>query len=192
MNKKKIGLLSGLFLIGLGLILVGLGLIRGSTLAMAQGYPLLGSELGEFYTEFHKSWVYVPEEVNIWSVAPDHRGDCEDHALTFYFEYTGTVSAWILVVRTRSGFLERMIGAPEYRIHALLVLWETDDFYIVDNGNVVYLEGPFASYDEAVTCYVKASGAVGAWSSYLPSKDEFPAEEDLHSRYLEERYQFLP
>ncbi len=193
MNKKQLGLLSGLFLTGLGLVLIGLGLVHGSTLGvMARGYPLAGTELGEFYAEFHKSWTYVPDEENIWFVAPDHRGDCEDYALTFYFEYPREVAAWILIVRTPSSFLEEILGAPKYRSHALLVLWETGGFYVVDNGNVVYLEGSFASYDGAVDFYMGASGAVSAWSWYLPPKDRFSAEESLHALYMGEKYQILP
>ena len=193
MSRRQSGLLSGLFLIGLGLIFTGLGLVHGSTLVvMAHGYPLAGSDLGEFYTKFHKSWTYVLDDENIWSIVPDHRGDCEDFALTFYNEYPREISAWILVIRTRPGFLVQVFGTPKYRGHALLVIWEKTGFYVVDNGNVVYLEGPFFSYEEAVDSYIKASSAERAWSWYLPPKEGFPTEENLHAIYVGEKYQVLP
>jgi len=177
----------------LALVALGAILIWGTEpVVLALDTPDLETELGEFYTEFYDSWTYVPDEGNIWSIVPNHRGDCEDFALTFYSEYPRTLSAWILVVRTRSSFLEQVFGAPKYQGHALLVIWETDGFYVVDNGNVVYLEGPFVSYEETVVFYIEVSGSVGAWDWYFPSQEEISSGEDLRTSYVSERVWAVP
>jgi len=175
------------------LVALGATLIWGTEpVVLALSNPVEETEFGKFYTEFDTSWMYIPDGENIWSVSPSYRGDCEDFALTFYSEYPHKISAWILVVRTRSSLLEQILGAPKYQSHALLVLWETRGFYVVDNGNTVHLVGPFVSYEETTTFYMEASGAESAWDWYLPLLEDLPSSEDIRSVYVSERSQILP
>ena len=184
------------FSVFLALLVVGLSLVFGTEpFYVARAAGIDGTELGRLYSEFEGSWDYVPDgEVDLWSVSPEHQGDCEDFALTFYVEYPRPVAGWILIVNTRSSFLERLLGASsKTSSHALLVLWEQDGFYVVDNGNVVGLEGPFSSYEETVTFYVEASRAVSAWDFLLPSSTEVASGiEGLRDLYLVSRHQVFP
>ena len=167
------------------LVVLGATLIWGTdpiVLALTTSAHNPETELGELYAEFYNSWAYVSDEEDIWSISPDHVGDCEDFALTFYSEYPREVPAWILVVSTPSNFLERVLGTHKYQGHVLLIIRETDGFYYaVDNGNV---GGPFSLYEEAVAFCVEVSGAESAWDWYLPSRESLLSAGDIQLIYV--------
>ena len=78
--------------------------------------------VGEDYSSFQRSWEYVRDVVDRWEYSPNHGGDCEDFAITFYKELSPKpIKGWAIVV-------------PK---HAILFLHTEGGWFALDNNSFI-------------------------------------------------------
>jgi hypothetical protein len=117
-------------LLVLALILMGMGCMclyfSKTVLGFPQSYQFLDLEIGRQYAQFHSDWEYVSDgEMDLWQYKLDHRGDCEDFAITFYKELSpAPLNGWLITVPGNPG-------------HALLFLHTEEGWFALDNNRFV-------------------------------------------------------
>lgn len=119
MKKKRNSVL--LFL-ALSLVLIEIWCIYLSGKVIAAPDKFSHLSIGRNYASFQRSWKYVKDVGDPWEYSPQHQGDCEDFAITFYKELSPPpLKGWVIVI-------------PK---HAVLFLHTEEGWFALDNDNFI-------------------------------------------------------
>lgn len=162
-------------------------LLLGGPLS-GEGYPLQGTPLGDHYAQVHPLWRRMPDPHEEWRFSEDLEGDCEDFAITFFLSYPGpSESEELLVVYRDFGWWERFRSDLDGIGHAVLVLGIPDQgFFVVDDGTLGNIFGPYPSQSAAEKAYIELFEADEAWT--LPFTETFGISYEYYLRHAQRIY----